>query len=124
MQSNPAALHEPYFQYLWEIPILELLVNIFTKIGHAKRAAFLVPHIHHRLSCHVSPASSMLMVSCVSCGVCVNYQIDLIGQKELNEYNGAAQRSGFIRHMKQNFLKSLCRQVLTSPVPSSLPSGV
>jgi hypothetical protein len=54
----------------------------------------------------------------------VNYKIDLIGQKELNEYNGAAQRSGFIRHMKQNFLKSLCRQVLTSPMPSSLPSGV
>jgi hypothetical protein len=50
-------------------------------------------------------------------------QIDLIGQKELNEYNGAALRSGFIRHMKQNFLKSLCRQALTSPVPSSIPSS-
>jgi hypothetical protein len=42
VQFNPAALHEPYFQYLWEIPILELLVNIFTKIGQSKRAAFLV----------------------------------------------------------------------------------
>jgi hypothetical protein len=71
VQSNPAALHEPYFQYLWEIPILELLVNIFTKIGHAKRAAFLVPQAHHSLSCHVSQTSSMLMVCCVVCVVCV-----------------------------------------------------
>ncbi len=54
VQSNPAALHEPYFQYLWEIPILELLVNIFTKIGHAKRAAFLVPQAHHSMSCDTS----------------------------------------------------------------------
>jgi len=86
VQVNPAALHEPFFHYLWEMPILELLVNIYTKMGQTRRAAFL---------------------------------IDLIGQKDLNEFNGAALRSSFVDSMKLSFLKMLCHQLLTPPVPPS-----
>ncbi len=85
--------------------------------------------IANALSLSLSLSFYLVVCSSFDDGVMMNdewvtmstgHQVDLMGQKELNENNSVSLKVGFVRHMKLNFLKALCRQYLTQgqPLPS------
>jgi len=111
IQSEPASLESSYFAYIWEMPMLELLISVYARCREESKVRLLVRL--SRVNWHDS--RSRLMDDDDDDDASGRFrQLELVGWPGMNQNNKDSIRKTVTSNAKANFLKLLCRRFLLS----------